>query len=122
MSKKKRHSTPAELDDLFKRGTISEDLYQDFWNDWWNTKSERRREEIIEKYTSESIEESVVEAEEEGEVAEEKPLRGSITRNRKFAERQAKLIGGIVRRRDKSGRFNKRGNFYQAVKTTRRKR
>lgn len=124
MSKKGKgkHSTPRELDDFFKRGTITEDLYQDFWKEWWGTHSLKGREEIIERYTSESIEERVAIAEEEGEPVEVLPLRGTVTRNRTFAERQAKLIGGTVRRRDKSGRFNKHGKFYQAVKTIRRKR
>lgn len=117
---KGKHSTPAELDDYFKRGTISEDLYQDFWTEWWATKSDRIHEEIIERYANESIEERVSEAIEEGEGVDVLPLRGTITRSRSNAEKQAKIIGGFVARRNSRGKFDKDGRFYQAIRKRRK--
>ena len=119
---KKRHSTPPELDDYFKRGTISEDLYQDFWSEWWETRSESEHQEIIRRYAEESIEERVAEAFEEGEGVEELPLRGSITRSRQDAEKQARIIGGYVARRAANGRFSKRGRFFQAIRKSKRRK
>lgn len=119
--KKGKHSTPEELDPLFSRGTITEDMYQDFWTDWWKAKSQPQRDEIIRFYISESIEERVAEAIEEGEGVATLPLLGTITRNKKEAKKQADIIGGYVARRKKNGQFSKRGRYYQAIKTRRKK-
>lgn len=117
---KGKHSTPEELDDYFSRGTIDEDLYQDFWAEWWSATSRAEKEDIIERYAEESIEERIAEAFEEGEGVEELPLRGSVTKTRRYAEQQAKIIGGYVARRNASGRFDKNGRFYQAIRKRRK--
>lgn len=119
---KGKHKTPTELDPLFQRATITEDMYQDFWSSWWKAKSQQEKDDIVRFYMEESIEERVAEAIEEGEAVETLPLQGTLTRNRKEAEKQAKIIGGYVARRTKSGRFSKRGRIYQAIKKVRRRK
>lgn len=116
MAKKGKRSTPTELDPLFSRGTISEDMYADFWSQWWKLRSQDSKDELIRFYMQESIEERVAEAIEEGEGVATLPLHGNITKKRKEAERQAEIIGGYVARRNKRGQFSKRGRFYQAIK------
>ena len=48
--KGKRNDTPEELDYLFDRDIISEDMYRDFWNNWWRS-SPSEREEMIQFYS-----------------------------------------------------------------------
>lgn len=122
MAKKKgKHSTPDNLDPLFKRGAISEDVYQDFWSEWWRAKSDQQRDRLIDFYITESIEERIDEAIEEGEGVAELPLHGSVTKVRSTAESQAALIGGYVVRRTKNGRFSKHGHYFQAIHKRRKK-
>ena len=49
------------------------------------------------------------------------PPVGVVKKNRKEAERQAKEIGGYVARRDRFGKFSKRGRNFQAIKSRRKK-
>jgi hypothetical protein len=108
MPKKGKKSTPPELDFIFDRELIEEDDYRDFWGRWGKA-NKREREDIINSYL-----------EEEAEQDSEEPLTGIVTKNRLLARNQAEIIGGYVARRNKSGRFSKRGHFYQAIRRRRK--
>jgi len=105
--KKGKKGTPEELDFIFARKLISEDDYGEFWKRWFDS-SKREQSEIIEEYT-EKVSGGYVEG-------PELPLKGIITKNRKLAENQAKSINGYIVRRDRTGKFARRGRYYQAVK------
>jgi hypothetical protein len=104
----KKKSTPPELDFLFDRDIISEDDYGGFWQQWWKADKERQRE-IIDGYLKEEMEE-----------APGAPQVGSLTKDKKLAEFQAKLLNGYVVRRNKKGQFSKRGKIFQAMKPRRK--
>ena len=112
MPKKGKHVTPDELDFIFDRDLISEDDYGQFWKDWFDA-SKREREDIIEDYRGRG-------KEGEEEETENLPLKGTVTKNRGVAESQAKAIHGHVVRRDRTGKFNRRGSYFQAVKNAKR--
>ena len=103
----KRHHTPPELDRFFERGQIDEDSYGQFWEDWWDASPGERRK----------IKEQLVLDYEQGEEVEKEPEKQLhlVTRSKSEAERRARKLGGYVARRDRHGRFNKRGHFYQAI-------
>src|ERR1700686_5109072 len=103
-AKRGGRKTPAELDFLFDRHLVTEDQYKEFWPRWWNA-SESTKEDIINEYLEEAREESPF-----------LPLKGIVTQDREVAERQATTISGYVVRRDRTGRFNRKGRFYQAIK------
>jgi hypothetical protein len=84
-------------------------MYEDFWSGYW--KKGVHRDKYVERYIG-SIEEG-------GPPASKV---GIMTVVKGTAEFQAKLIGGYVVRRDKRGRFSKRGTRFQAVKRGRRKK
>lgn len=105
---KKKHETPPELDGIFKRGIITEDMYREFWPDWWK-RNAKERADLIEFYVGESHDNEP-----------ELPLVGSLTKDLGEAKRQAKAIGGYVIRRTKSGRFSKRGKTFQAIRRGRK--
>jgi hypothetical protein len=109
MPKKGKHDTPEELDYLFDRDIISEDMYRDFWNSWWRS-SPSEREEMIQFYSGEE------EDEEEQSGGGTKLKVGIPTKFKSEAERQAKKMGGYVVRRNAKGQFSKRGKTYQAIK------
>jgi hypothetical protein len=110
---KSKKATPAELDFLFSRKIIDEGEYRDFWSNYWKA-SNSEREEIVSGYLEDKAEET-----EEDE--ENIPLSGIVTTNRSLATDQANRIGGVVRRRNRFGQFSKRGRFYQAIRTRRKK-
>lgn len=103
---KKKHDTPEHLDHLFERDIITEDMYRDFWVEWWQSSSSEQNE-MIQFYTGEE------ENEPQFVGGLEHPLP---TISRAEAERQAKVIGGYVARRNSRGRFSKRGKIYQAIR------
>jgi hypothetical protein len=103
---KKKHKTPAHLDHLFSRHLIGEDEYREFWSKYWPGSNEERKK-WIDFYTKEDVE-------------IEEPVSRKPTHDRKEAERQAKAIGGYVARRNKNGRFSKRGKIYQAIRRRRK--
>lgn len=105
---KGKKATPPKLDGLFARGVITEENYKEFWAEYWPA-SERERKEIIKRYIAELAEEEP-----------ERPVSGTITRNHAEAKRQAKAMGGYVARRNASGKFSKRGTYYQAIKRSRK--
>jgi hypothetical protein len=106
--RKGKKSTPPGLDALFKRGIIPERDYVEFWENYWR-RSKKEREELIEEFLEDYIEE-------ESQEDSKKPIHGSITKIRATAEKQAEIMGGYVARRNRHGRFSKRGNFYQAIR------
>lgn len=103
MSKKGGKKTPKELDYIFERHLVKESDYAEFWRRWWED------EEIAEEYLDETGKEV--------EFVDREPISSyAVTRVKKTAEWQAKLLGGYVIRRNKQGKFSKRGKFYQAVR------
>lgn len=104
-----KHTTPKELDFIFDRHIIEEEAYASFWQRWWRA-DDRQKENIVNEYL-------ITEADESPFL----PLRGSVTKSRESAEATATAIGGYVVRRDRNGRFSKRGKFYQAIKRGTRK-
>jgi hypothetical protein len=107
--KKGKKSTPEGLDFLFRRKLISEDQYGEFWKEWWDS-NKREQQTIINRYI-----------EEEGEKPKETGI-GQLTSDKKLAEFQARLLGGYVIRRDRTGKFSKRGKIFQAIKQKRKKK
>jgi hypothetical protein len=108
---RKKHSTPEHFDYLFDRDIITEDMYRDFWSEWWQS-SPSEQNEMIQFYTGEE--------EEEPEFISENLKHPKMTISKPEAERQAKIIGGYVARRNSRGRFSKRGKFYQAIRRKRK--
>lgn len=108
MPKKKGKGTPPELDFLFERDLIEEDDYREFWGRWGKA-NKKERDRIINSYL-----------EEEAEEDQEEPIAGIITKNKKLAKDQARIINGYVVRRTSNGRFSKRGHFYQAIRRRRK--
>ena len=104
MSKKKEaHITPGDLDFIFDRSLVDEDEYGEFWAEWWIASPEDR-EKIIDKFSKKKrIELPAL------------PKKGKLTKSRKVAEREAKAIGGYVVRRDRFGKYNRRGRTFQAI-------
>lgn len=105
----KRKGTPGDLDYLFERNIIDEEDYADFWEQYWSKKSEDGRQQVINDFLEMADEGTL------GFGTQEK-IAGVVTKNKMDAKRQAATIGGRVVRRNKLGRFSKRGRFYQAVK------
>jgi len=108
MPKKAKRATPPELDFIFDRDLISEDDYGEFWKEWFSS-NQRGKQDIIDRYLEESGSKT-----EKGET--ELPLKGIITKDKKVAQNQARSINGFVVRRNRTGKFDKRGHFYQAVR------
>lgn len=100
--------TPPELDFLFARGLVEEDEYIEFWPRWWKA-SPNEKEEIINEYL-----------EEDAEDFPDEPIKATLTRDKNLAQFQAELIDGYVARRNKKGRFSKRGVYYQAIRKGRK--
>lgn len=109
---KGKKSTPPELDFIFDRELLDEDQYRDFWANWWKS-DKQQKEALIDKFSRE-VEEPL----KGGDVL---PIKFKPTIDKEEAEKQAKTINGYIVRRDKNGRFNKRGRHYQAVKRGKRK-
>lgn len=102
-------TTPAELDFLFARNIVSEEEYKEFWPRWWHA-TPNEREDILNEYL-----------EEDAEDFPEQPIKATLTRDKNLAKFQAELINGYVTRRNKKGRFSKRGVYYQAIRKGKRK-
>lgn len=102
---KKKHKTPPDLDHLFSRHVITEDMYSDFWSEWWKTKPSGRQA-LLNFYMEEG----------EPEYIADTLKHPEPTQFREEAERQAKAIGGYVARRNSRGRFSKTGRTYQAIR------
>lgn len=117
MSKSGGKTTPDELDYLFERDVIDEEDYAEFWVGYWKAESSPNLQDKDE-YINEWLE--VARLRDGGELGGigqgELPLAGVVTQFKDTAERQAVAIGGYVVRRDKRGRFSKRGRKYQAIK------
>lgn len=112
---KGKKSTPPELDFIFERDLIDEDDYKEFWGRWGKAGA-RERQEIIDEYLEQAGED-----EDEGFGSDDLPLRGTITTSRKEAEKQAKMIHGYVMRVTKTGKPNKRGRSYRAIRRRKKK-
>jgi hypothetical protein len=123
MSKKGGRGTPDELDYLFERDIIDEEDYVSFWKSYWKLDREGNKQgqlELINDYTEIA---ELARQDMTPEEQEELPrIAGVVTTNISDAREQARIIGGIVVRRDKRGRFSKRGSRYQAVKKGGRKK
>jgi hypothetical protein len=91
---------------LFQRKVIGKKQYREFWDGYWGNKRSRDKERYIDKFVSEL----------QLELPIKERTTGTITRSIEHAKQQAKEIGGYVIRRNKRGKFSKRGQFYQAVK------
>lgn len=112
MGKKKGgHSTPPDLDYLFRREIIDEEDYTEFWEGYWDETRSRDKERYVDEFISSLQMELPI---------KERPS-GTVTKSIKRAREQAKEIGGIVIRRTKDGRFSKRGRYYQAIARRKRK-
>jgi hypothetical protein len=123
MSKKGGKGTPDELDYLFERDIIDEEDYVSFWKSYWKLDMEGNKQgqlELINDYTEIA---ELARQDMTPEEQEELPrIAGVVTTNISDAREQARIISGIVVRRDKRGRFSKRGRRYQAVKKGGRKK
>lgn len=106
----RKRKTPEVLDFYFDRDVISEADYRDFWPRWWKGSGQQRREIIRELDLA--VEASKV---------EQFPTF-YVTRSLARAKEDAKRVGGYVVRRDKSGRFNSRGRFYQVIHPAQRRK
>jgi hypothetical protein len=105
----KRKGTPDDIDYLFERDIVDEEDYIDFWSEYWSRNAQGRRE-LEKEYVDRA-------AEEAGTTL--------VYRNRADAEKQAQALGNDmyrVTRRNASGRFSKRGTYYQAIKQVLRRR
>lgn len=110
---KKKHKTPAKLDHLFERDVIDEDDYRDFWDGYWKS---RNRDRYVDEWIGEEEEEETVVVTVVPR-AEAPPQRsGKPTKSLRKAKQDAKRIGGYIVRRNKNGRFSKRGKTYQAIR------
>lgn len=108
----KKKGTPEALDYLFERDIIQEEDYISFWRDYWKL-TEHGRKELINDYISMASEHA-----DQLNI----PIAGVITKNKRDAVKQAKLINGKVVRRDKRGKFSKRGTRYQAVRHSKKRK
>jgi hypothetical protein len=117
MSKKGGRGTPDELDYLFERDIIDEEDYVSFWRDYWRLDKEGDKEgqqSLVNDYIS--IAQMSFDGLEDDEDEDTRPrIAGVVTKNKSDAQEQARIIGGKVVRRDRKGRFSKRGRRYQAV-------
>ncbi len=114
MSKTGGRGTPDDLDYLFERDIIDEEDYVDFWASYWK-RDEAGREELVNEYLNIA---AIAEGE-QGEGGTSLQLSGVVTQVKQTAIDQAASIGGYVVRRDKRGRFSKRGHYFQAIRRKR---
>lgn len=116
---RKRHKTPEELDAYFDRGVVLESEYGAFWKAWHGA-SRPKRLRMMEELDL-RIEEREGRRQRGGQRVKAPPP----TSAKVMAERQAAALGGYVVRRDRFGKFSKRGRSYQVVipkgRTKRRK-
>jgi hypothetical protein len=105
MAKGKGKGTPDDLDHLFERNVIDEEDYAYFWSEYWR-RDDIGRERLINEF---------MEIASDNEELTGQALAGTVTKIKATAVEQARIIGGKVVRRDKRGRFSKRGRSWQAV-------
>lgn len=98
--------TPAHLDYLFERSIIDEEDYKDFWSQYWRAAAPARKK-LVREYKQLAL-----------DLGDSGKVTGVVTKNRRDAASQAKIIGGRVVRRNARGQFSKRGHYYQAIKKT----
>jgi hypothetical protein len=108
--RKARKKTPENLDFAFERKLVGEVEYKEFWPRWWGA-NKSEQQEIIDELLAIAVDD-----------APTLPLSGTVTKVRKTAEEQAKLIDGYVARRKKNGQFSKRGSLYQAIRKGRKRK
>jgi hypothetical protein len=110
MSKSK--GTPDDLDYLFERDIIDEEDYAYFWQQYWNRNAQGRLDLVNE----------FLEIAADNEELTGRTLFGVVTKNKRYAMEQAKIIGGKMVRRNRRGQFSKRGTLYQAVRKETKKK
>lgn len=109
-----RHSTPDDVDFIFDRDYIDESEYVDFWISYWD-RDKRGREALVNSYIDRAAQREF-DFEKQGRFS--MTVVGVVSSSRRTAEKQAKAMGEGARviRRDRFGRFNKRGRSYQAIR------
>lgn len=97
-----KHRTPKHIDHLFQREVIPEAEYKEFWPRFWKADNAREQKRVVADFSGASV----------------------VTKNKAEAEADAKRLSDelgerfTVRRRDKRGRFSKRGKHFQAIRST----
>jgi hypothetical protein len=110
----KTKGTPDDIDHLFERDIIDEDDYAQFWSEYWREPNQRGRDRVVNDWLE-------VAATRDDQGQTNLQLAGTVTKIRLTAIRQAESIGGRVVRRDRFGRFSKRGHSFQAIRYNKQK-
>jgi hypothetical protein len=109
----RKGGTPDDIDYLFERDIIDEEDYAEFWSEYWRLDKVGR-----DLLVSEFIERAGEERDEEDEA----PISGTVVNSKLAAARQINAFSKlthqkyVIVRRDKRGRFSKRGRRFQAVR------